>query len=133
MLRQARIAGSDALLLHAVIPEAALRLQIGGPSVLAAQLEWLLISAGAQNVTIQALPSSAGAHPALASNFSVLHFADSKSDPPLGYFDGPIGGYLISDDGEVADMINMFDDVRSIALDEAESVEMITAVLKEIS
>lgn len=132
MLRQARVAGEDALLFQAVVPEAALRLQIGGPAVLAAQLESLISSASSENVVIRVLPASAGAHPSLASNFSVLHFADSKSDPPLGYFDGPVGGYVISDQGEVADMINMFGDVRSIALDEAESVEMIVAVLKEI-
>jgi transcriptional regulator with XRE-family HTH domain len=132
MLRQARVTGSEALLFQTVVPEAALRLQIGGPSVLAAQLEWLLVSASAENVALRVLPATAGAHPALASNFSVLHFMDAKSDPPLGYFDGPVGGYLISDQGEVADMINMFDDVRSIALAEAESAEMIAAVLKEI-
>lgn len=132
MQRQQRLAGSDGLLFHVVIAEAALRLQVGGIAVQSAQLERLLGSADIGNVVLRVLPASAGAHPALASNLSVLYFADSKSDPPLGYFDGPVGGYLVSDQGEVADMINMFDDVRSIALDEAESVEMIVAVLKEI-
>jgi hypothetical protein len=32
----------------------------------------------------------------------VLHFAEPKIDPPLGYFDGPLGGYLISDEGRLA-------------------------------
>src|SRR5205807_1632342 len=127
-----RLDGSDGVLFHAVIPEAALRLEIGGPAVLAAQLERLLAAADTRNVTIQVLPAKAGAHPALASNLAVLHFADAKADPPLGYFDGPLGGYLVSDTGEVADMANMFEDVRSIALDETNSVEMIEAVLKEM-
>jgi hypothetical protein len=132
MARQQRLVGAGGLMLHVVIPEAALRLEIGGPALLSAQLERLLVAADTENITVQALPARAGAHPALASNFNVLHFANSKADPPLGYFDGPLGGYLISDAGEVADIANMFEDVRSIALDETRSVEMIVAVLKEM-
>jgi hypothetical protein len=56
---------------------------------------------------------------------------DPAADPPLGYFDGPLGGYLISDAGDVASMVNMFDDLARPALDPAASEEMIAAILED--
>jgi transcriptional regulator with XRE-family HTH domain len=131
MQRQQRLHGSDALRFHAVLTEAALRLEVGGPMVMTAQLERLLEIASSPNITIQVLPASQGQHAGIASNFTVLHFADPEIDPPLGYFDGPLGGYLISDPGDVAAMVNMFDDLREPALDAAESTEVLAAILGE--
>ncbi|MGH3624022.1 MAG: helix-turn-helix domain-containing protein [Sciscionella sp.] len=131
MERQQRLTGPDPLRLHAVLCEAALRLEVGGPGVMTAQLERLLDAASSENITIQVLPATQGQHAGIASNFTVLHFADTTADPPLGYFDGPLGGHLISDEGDVAAMVNMFDDLRQPALGVAESTEMLAAILEE--
>ncbi|MPZ64503.1 MAG: helix-turn-helix domain-containing protein [Pseudonocardiaceae bacterium] len=131
MQRQQRLTGPDPLRLHAVICEAALRLEVGTPGVMTAQLERLLDAASADNVTIQVLPATQGHHAGIASNFTVLHFADPTADPPLGYFDGPLGGYMISDEGDVASMVNMFDDLRQPALDATHSAELLAAILEE--
>jgi transcriptional regulator with XRE-family HTH domain len=132
MLRQQRLVGVGALTLHAIISESVLRQEVSGPRVLAAQLEKLLEVGTADNVTIRVLPVTASAHVGIASNVTVLHFADSQVDPPLGYFDGPLGGYLISDGGDVADMINMSCDLGRAALSESESAALIAAILKGI-
>jgi transcriptional regulator with XRE-family HTH domain len=129
--RQERLTEASPLRLHAVIAESALRLEVGGRTVISAQIEKLLEAADSANITIQVLPASAGAHPALTGNFTVLHFDDPKVDPPLGYFDGPQGGHLVSDEGDVAAMITMFNDVHEMALNEADSASMLTAILKE--
>lgn len=129
MQRQQRLTGSDPLRLHMVITEAALRLEVGGPAVMTAQLERLLDAVSTKHITIQVLPASMWQHAGIASNFTVLHFADPAVDPPLGYFDGPFGGYLISDAGDVAAMVTMFDDLRESALDTAESTEVLAAIL----
>lgn len=129
--RQRRLTDPDPLRLHAVISEAALRLEVGGRDVLTAQLEHLLEAAKEDNVTIQVLPYAQGAHPAMASNLTVLHFADPGGDPPLAYFDGPLGGYLVSDEGDVMTMVKMFDDLRGAAMTEAESLETLAAILEE--
>ncbi len=131
MQRQQRLTGSDALRFHIVLTEAALRLEVGGPAVMTAQLERLLAAASSENITIQVLPSTQGQHAGIGGNFTVLHFADPEIDPPLGYFDGPLGGYLISDAGDVASMVKMFDDLRGPALDAAESAELLAAILDE--
>jgi len=130
MRRQQRLNGSSPLKLDAVVSEAALRLEVGGPVVMADQLQRLLDAGKRRNITIQVLPDAGGAHPAVASNATVLHFADPRSDPPLGYFDGPLGGYMITDEGDVASMIGMFQDVRKCALSAADSALMIAAILE---
>ena len=132
MLRQQRLAGPDPLRLRAIITEAALRLEVGGLRVLKAQLERLLTDAVADNITIQVLPASLAAHAGVATNTTVIHFADPQVDRPLGYYDGPLGGNLISHEGAVADMINILDDLAKSALNENDSVAMIAAILKEI-
>jgi transcriptional regulator with XRE-family HTH domain len=129
--RQQRLIDPNPLRLHLVICEAALRLEVGGPAVMTAQLERLLQAVRAANVTVQVLPATRDDHAGTASNFTVLHFGDPVADPPLGYFDGPLGGYLISDEGDVASMVNMFDDLARPALDASESAEMIGAILDE--
>lgn len=129
--RQQRLTGPNPLRLHAVISEAAVRLQVGGPEVFANQLRRLLDAGRADNISIQVLAATKDGYGGVASNFTVLHFADAKIDPPLGYFDGPLGGHMVSDEGDVATMINMFDDLRHMALSEADSAEMLVAILDQ--
>jgi transcriptional regulator with XRE-family HTH domain len=131
MQRQQRLTGPDPLRFHTVLTEAALRLEVGGPVVMTAQLERLLAATSAENITIQVLPSTNAEHVGIASNFTVLHFADPTADPPLGAFDGPVCGYVISDPGYVASMIHIFDDLRDSALGAAESAALLAAILDE--
>jgi transcriptional regulator with XRE-family HTH domain len=63
--------------LHAILDEAVLRRQVGGPDVMAAQLGHLLDLAHRPHVTLQVLPFAGGAHPALSGGFTVLHFPPS--------------------------------------------------------
>lgn len=131
MLRQRRLEGSHPLKLHVVISEAAARLEIGGPDVLVGQLQRLIDAARTDNITIQVLTAAEDGYGGVATNFTVLHFADPKVDPPLGYFDGPLGGHIVSDEGDVATLIAMFDDLRELALPERDSVELLTTILEE--
>lgn len=131
MRRQLRLAEVKPLQLHVVVAEAALRLQVGGHEVLVGQLRRLVEASQAPNITIQVLAADSGGSGGVASNFTVLHFADSKIDPPLGYFDGPLGGHMVSDGASVITLINMFDDLRHMALSEADSAEMLVAVLEQ--
>ncbi|RCW39806.1 helix-turn-helix protein [Halopolyspora algeriensis] len=131
MQRQLRLTDPLPLRFHAVVSESALRSAVGGPKIMCDQLRHLAEVAAAENITLQVLPASVGAHPGMASNLTVLHFADPETDPPLGYFDGPLGGYMIDDEGDVASMVNIFEDVRALALDEAASARLIAAILDE--
>lgn len=118
MRRQQRLRGPAPATLHAVIAEAALHLELGGRADFTRQLECLLDAASRDNITLQVLAA-------------VLHFAEVDEYPPLGCFDGPLGGYIVSDEGDVGTMVKMFDDLRQLALSEAESAELLAANLKK--
>ncbi|UED85740.1 helix-turn-helix domain-containing protein [Streptomyces profundus] len=129
MKRQERLSGKRPLKLHAVIPEAVLRLAVGGPDVLRQQLARLHEASTARNITIQVLAGDRNGYGGVASNFLVLHFADPSLDPPLGCFDGPLGGYMISDEGDVATLGSMFKDLSRMALSAKDSTELLAKAL----
>jgi hypothetical protein len=68
--------------LHVVVSESVLRRPVGGPAVMAAQLARLAEASGESGVTIQVLPFTAGAHPAMDSPFALLAFPD-PADPAI--------------------------------------------------
>lgn len=134
MRRRERLTGPDPLRLHAVIGEAALRLAVIGPEGMAAQLKLLVDMAERDNVTVQVLPGAKGMQAAgVANNFMVLHFADSAADPPLALHDGPLGGYVIHDEGDVAALDTLFSDLAAAALNETDSTALITAIMREFA
>ncbi|HEU5110309.1 MAG TPA: helix-turn-helix transcriptional regulator [Micromonosporaceae bacterium] len=78
MTRQQMLNRTDAPHLWAVVDEAALRRQIGGPDVLREQIAALIEAAKMPNVTIQVIPFHAGGHAAAGGAFSLLRFADDE-------------------------------------------------------
>lgn len=129
--RRKRLTCKKPLELHVVIAEAALRLEVGGPELMAEQLWHLVRLASAPNIRVQVLPYKVGAHAGVLSNLAVLHFANPKLDPPLGYMDGPLGGNLVDDAGEVEVLSTMFQQVHELALPETESVDFLASVRDE--
>jgi transcriptional regulator with XRE-family HTH domain len=75
--RQTRLTAKRAPTLHAVVNEAVLRRQIGGPDVMSAQLRHLLTLAERPNITVLVLPFESGAHPAMTGSFTILGFPPS--------------------------------------------------------
>lgn len=75
--RQQRLGAKHPPTVHAVLNEAVLYRQVGGPDGIAAQLAHLVELADRPNITIQVLPFTAGAHPALSGPFTMLHFPPS--------------------------------------------------------
>jgi transcriptional regulator with XRE-family HTH domain len=131
MRRQTRLYLTDPLKLRAVISESVLRLEAGGPEVFGEQVQKLIDSAAMDNVSLQVLPLAQAGCDGVASNYMLIHFADPQEYPSLAYYDGPLGGTMLDQPGDVATMVAMFDDVRRLALSEADSAEFLAAVLKE--
>ncbi len=75
--RRHRLSAKHPLKLHAILDEAVLQRQIGGPDTMAAQLDHLLDLAGRHHITLQVLPFAGGAHPAMSGGFTILHFPPS--------------------------------------------------------
>jgi transcriptional regulator with XRE-family HTH domain len=127
---QALLALSDAPRLWAVVDEAALHREVGGPAVMTEQLEHLLRMGQLPNVKIQILPTNAGAHGSMSGPICVFSFAD-PAEPDIGWLEHPLGGNIVDDPGDVATMAMLFDDLREAALGVRESTRLISALVNE--
>ncbi|MDP9641348.1 hypothetical protein J2S53_001293 [Actinopolyspora lacussalsi] len=128
MERQRRLFDKDnPLELRAVISEAALHRKVGGRKVWSEQLEHLLALAERPNVMFQVIPYDTGAHASMTSGFAVLSFAE-QTDPDVAYMDGPLGGHVIEDNADVTLLRNLFDELRSSAMPQRESIDLVREI-----
>lgn len=129
--RQDRLTGADAPHVWAIINEAALRRVVGGPEVMAEQLKHLADVGKQPNVTIQVLPFSVGAHPAMVGAFHVLGFAEN--DPKIAYIEYHTGTLYLEKAREVERYTMMFDHLRAASLPPGESIALIARVADELT
>ncbi|WP_326752338.1 helix-turn-helix domain-containing protein [Streptomyces hirsutus] len=130
LARQERLISDSPLQLWAVLSEAVLLQQVGGPKVMSAQLEQLLIAAEQPNVTIQVLPFSRGAHASMFGPYVVLGFPEEAAlDVVLA--DNPTGSMWLERAAEVGRYQELFDAARTSALSPVESRTVIRRRAKE--
>jgi transcriptional regulator with XRE-family HTH domain len=127
MARQAVLSREPAPRLRAVLDEAVLRREIGGPDVLRRQMLRLVEMSERPTITIQVLPFSVGAHPALNGSFIVLEFAPG-SEQPLVYSEGVTGGVLRNKPEQVAQYRMNFEDIGARSLSPERSRELIATL-----
>jgi transcriptional regulator with XRE-family HTH domain len=109
----------------AVVDDAVLRRGVGGPEVMAEQLEHLVGSSGWPNVVIQVIPASTAVHDGL--NGGGFAIADFEDGPGMGYHETPLRGVPITDPKDVTGLSIAFDRLRAEALPRAATL----ALLKE--
>ncbi|WP_406353266.1 helix-turn-helix domain-containing protein [Streptomyces sp. NBC_01635] len=130
LARQERLISDSPLQLWAVLSEAVLLQQVGGPKVMSAQLEQLLIASERPNVTIQVLPFSRGAHASMFGPYVVLGFPEEAAlDVVLA--DNPTGSMWLEREAEVGRYQELFDAARTSALSPVESRTVIRRRAKE--
>ncbi|NEE05954.1 helix-turn-helix domain-containing protein [Streptomyces sp. SID7499] len=112
----------------AVLSEAALYLQIGGPDVMREQLVHLLSFQGNPRINIQVLPLSVGAHAGLTGSFDVYHFA---SDPTIVYTESYGSGLTTANPETVKNCSLRYDHLRAAALSLKDSARLIRRAMEE--
>jgi transcriptional regulator with XRE-family HTH domain len=127
MERQQVLAGSTPPELCLVLSEGVLRVPVGGPAVLRAQLGRLAELAGRGQVTLQVLPDGAAAQVHPVSSFTMLDFAD-PADPSVVYTEHLTGGLLLDDPAEVRTYSGVFDQLRVAALGPGPSADLIAGL-----
>jgi hypothetical protein len=116
-----------------VLDEAVLRREIGGRSVMAAQLKHLIDLATRPHVEILVIPFSSGAHAGVFGPFVIMDFADPE-DKPVLYREGAFMDELVRDRSDlIGTYRETFDHLVATALDEAESLAFIRRVAEETS
>jgi len=109
---------------HAILDEAVLHRQIGGPAVMARQLDRTIeLAAKLPNVTVQVLPFRLGAHPGLDSTFIVLGMVPPV--PSVVYVEGLVGSIYLERDQDVSRYQQIFERLSDISLDQDASIDLL--------
>ncbi|MCA1280509.1 DUF5753 domain-containing protein [Saccharopolyspora sp. 7B] len=129
--RQQTLYADNPVSVSAVVGEAALRQLVGGADTMIDQLEHLNAMSELANVTVQVLPFSAGAVPALGAPFILLSFAE-KEEPDIAYADYMTGCVYLEDASEVESYSLNFGALQDTALSPAASTEFIESIAGEL-
>ncbi|MFF5207474.1 helix-turn-helix domain-containing protein [Streptosporangium sp. NPDC000396] len=119
----------DPIQLVAVLDEAVLRRQVGGPEVMREQLERLVDLSRLPNVEIRVIPFSSGAHAAMDGKFCLLSFPE-PGDPDLVYLEQAASGLVPEDPEEVRRYTLMFGSLSALALGTEASAAFIAQMAK---
>lgn len=113
--------------LWAVVSEAALHQQFGGPEVMKAQLNHLLELSVRPNVTLQVLPFSAGAHPGHNGSFMTL----TTNELSVVVVENLTSGWYLEQADDIRRHNVVFDHLRAVALSPADSRSLIERLVSE--
>ncbi|MEU8204102.1 helix-turn-helix transcriptional regulator [Streptosporangium sp. NPDC049046] len=127
--RQALLEGDAPLHLWAILDEAALLRQVGGVSVMRAQLKHLAQQARRPHITVQVIPFSAGAHPGMPGSFIALKFAEDDFD--VVYIDSMAGDLFLEKESDIEMYNHMCQHLRAIALSPADTAALLASLSED--
>ncbi|MEU3427411.1 DUF5753 domain-containing protein, partial [Streptomyces gardneri] len=111
-----------------ILHETALRIPVGGPAVMAEQLDHLVAQARARVVLIQVLPYAAGAYPQMGKPLKLMEFADA---PPTAYTEAVYSGNLLDDPAVVKRAQGTYDLLRAAALSPEASLALVESAAED--
>lgn len=130
MKRQAILTRSkDPIRLRAVIDQAALLREVGGPAVMQQQLKHLRELCDLPNVTLQVHPFSAGASPCPSGQFMLLEFPPGAGMTEICYLENGAGDIYLERPAQVDRYRVMFDELCADALSTDESKQLIEGLI----
>ncbi len=129
--RQSLLTRADAPRLWVVMDEGVLRRPVGGPKVMRAQLERLTEAAALPNVTLQVLPFSAGAHPAMVGAFSILRFDDEEL-PDVVYVEHLTNALYLDKRDDVDQYLHVMETISVRGEPPGRTVEILSDILREV-
>ncbi|MBP2334570.1 transcriptional regulator with XRE-family HTH domain [Saccharothrix coeruleofusca] len=129
MARQAILARRTPPELNLIITEAALRLPIGGPKVMARQVKHLIDLTDRANVTILVIPSAVVGYAGLLGQFVIFDFA---SDRPVVHIEDRTTGLFLDDPAKVSLYRLTVEKLTDVALDEQDSVRLMTSIAHDL-
>jgi transcriptional regulator with XRE-family HTH domain len=100
-----------------LLDEAVLHRKIGGPTVMAAQIEKVLDAVRREKVTVQIIPFDTGAYAAQDSNFIIFEFEDSS----VAFVEGLAGNQYLERKDDISRYREALDYLRDSALSPRDS------------
>jgi transcriptional regulator with XRE-family HTH domain len=129
--RREVLAGDRPLQLRVVFDEAAAHRLVGGRGVMREQLKALVEYSKQSNIELRMLAFNAGAHPALTSNFTILHF-EQPLTPDIVFIEGLFGNHYLEAPDETARYGKVFDRICDLSLSERETADKLAAIARSI-
>lgn len=129
--RQQLLVREPPLRVWAVLDEAVLHRVVGGATVMKEQLDRLTEVATLPHVTIQVIPFSVGAHPAMESTFNILDFEGAV--PSVVFVEGLIGFMYLEKSQDITRYLQVFEYLCTQALSPKESIHLIKEVGRKTS
>jgi len=111
-----------------ILHENVVRIPVGGPEVMAGQLEHIVALARERKVLVTVIPYAAGAFAAMAGMITLLEFDDA---PPTAYTEAVYSGTLLDDPALVKRMRATYDLLRVAALSPEASLALITSAAED--
>ncbi|MET8564706.1 helix-turn-helix transcriptional regulator [Streptomyces flaveolus] len=127
LARQDVLRSDPPLVLSAVLDEAVLRREVGGPEVMARQLERLMEAARLPQVRLQVLPFAAGAHVGLTGPFVIFSFP-STSDLDVVVLDQLTSSLYLERKEDLMAYSEAFNALQFHALSPEESLDYIAGI-----
>ncbi|MGW7406499.1 helix-turn-helix domain-containing protein [Streptomyces sp. NPDC054833] len=127
LARQDVLRSQPPLELRAVLDEAVLRREVGGPDVMARQLERLVEAARLPQVRLQVLPFAAGAHIGITGPFVIFSFP-STSDLDVVVLDHLTSSLYLERKEDLQAYSEAFNTLRIHALSPEESLDYIAGI-----
>ncbi|MER6841729.1 helix-turn-helix domain-containing protein [Streptomyces platensis] len=112
----------------AVLHEAALRVPVGSPDIMAEQLERIARLSRERKILLQAVPFAAGAYPVMGKSIRLMEFEDA---PPTAYTEGLYSGNLLDDPAVVKRVQQDYDLLRAAALSPEASRALIESAAED--
>ena len=120
------------LRMWAVLDEAVLHREVGGPQVMREQLEQLIALSQQSHITVQVLPYSIGAHPGMSGTFSILEFED-EADATIVYLEGVTSDLYLEKEADVKTYSTLYEHLRAMALGPDQTRDLIDRVAKDFA
>ncbi|TXS41589.1 XRE family transcriptional regulator [Streptomyces sp. uw30] len=111
-----------------VLHENVLRIPVGGPGVMAEQLERVAAMARERTVLVQVLPYAAGAFALMNGMLELMEFEDA---PPTAYTEAVYSGNLLDDPAVVKRAYAAYDLIRAVALSPEASLALIESAAED--
>lgn len=116
--------------LTAVVHEAALRMQFGGPKVARAQLEHILSESESDHVRVHVIPFAAGGFPGAGQSITYAHAAVPQLDTVE--LDSSHGALFIGTDMQLRRYRGLLARLRALALDRVQSRDAIRSIAQDL-
>lgn len=112
----------------AVVHESMLRVSVGGPAVMADQLDHISSMARSNKILVQVVPLAAGAYPFMGKMVKLMEFEDA---PPTVYTEGVRSGTLLDDPAVVKHVWEDYHLLRAVGLPPETSLTLIESAAED--